>query len=314
MSDLDHLAGAGIDRLLEGAPIGIVALDSEGRVVSANHAARVMLSCDQGEPFVRYIHQDSRERFDRLVAEPRSSVELQLALDVGTKFAEVTCIPVETGDTVLFIADVSEKVALSRQLMSTRLPSRRLLHALQTANTTMGGYHELIGVMLEEEAVVAGERLTVIKRYHKEILRSLETVDRLLKMERLGGKRPDATTIPLNRKQVVVIDDETAIAEFIAELMRGMRHKVTTFADAGEALAFCIENGPDLHLVIVDHRMPVLSGTEFIERLHARHKTLPVILCTDDASLSSNAEDLTYLCHKPLDINELTRMVGELID
>lgn len=313
MNEVDQLPENTLARLLEGAPVGVVSLDNNREITATNYAARKLLDCDPGDPFAAFVHPDGIDRFEQLLAEPGGTAELQLGLGIGNKFVEATCIPIETGRTILFLNDISEKVALSRQLMSTRLPSKRLLHALQTANTTLLGYEELISVMLDEEPVVSGERLTVIKRYHKEMRRCLDTIERLLKMERLGGKRPEGRATPINRKHVVVIDDEIVIAEYLSELMRGMQYKVTIFADPREGLDFCIQNAASLHLVITDYRMPGLSGLDLATTLHESRAELPVVVCAEERIDEVSANEQTYVCLKPLDINELTRMVGELI-
>lgn len=299
--------------LLRRAPIGVVILDADRRIESTNEQAKMLLHCEPGTWFPDYVHETSADALT-LVLSAGTPQELQLVVAAASKakVVEARSIPVDDGRTALFLLDVSEKVALERQLRSLRQPSRKLMHELHTANTTMMGYAELVAVMLDEEPVMTNERLVVVRRYHSEMRKALENVNRLLKRERQGGMRPDATAIPLNRKHVVVVDDESTVAEFVAELMRGLQHKVSAFSDAQDAVRFCERNLNSIDLVITDHRMPDVTGPQLAESIHAIRSEVPVVMFTEEPGEFEQG-DGTYACQKPIDINELTHLVNELI-
>jgi CheY-like chemotaxis protein len=297
--------------ILAAAPIGILFIDTSNRIQFANPVARDFLDCDIERELIEFIHPDFSADFEVASQRYGEPHELKVNGASGTKTAEFYFLEPEGNRHIVFLTDVTEKVALGRQLLSTRQPSRKNLAQLQTANTTMMGYAELIAIMLEEEEIIAGERLTVIRRYHREIRKCIETIERLLKVERNGGRRPDAV-VPMNRRHVVVIDDEAPIAEFIAELMRGMQYKVTVFSSPREALGFCKENLASIDLVICDDQMPELSGSEIASAVHAMSDALPVVLCSEREP-DVSASEQTFLCHKPIDINELTKITAELV-
>ncbi|MEX0942469.1 MAG: response regulator [Pseudomonadales bacterium] len=297
--------------LLAHAPVGVILLNANLVIEKVNATAIEILGSVPGTNIMDLVHPDTATVFGQMLLDHKQPVELRLKVDLGSKVVEAMSLPPEDERQVLFVTDISEKVALGRQLRMSRYPSKKIMGQLRAANTTMLGYAELIAVLLDEEPVIAGDRLSVVKRYHKELRKSLDTVDRLLKQERLGGRRSDPT-VPLNHRHVVIVDDEVAITEYIAELMRGMRYRVSPFSNASEAITFCLDNASDIDLVIADHRMPQFSGQELAAALHNVRAEIPVILCSEqDDTITSDSQ--TYHCEKPIDINDLTRMVSDLI-
>ncbi len=75
------------------------------------------------------------------------------------------------------------------------------------------------------------------------------------------------------------------------------------FTDPVAALEWCLANEPDL--VIVDYMMPILSGTELVERFRARHPSVPVLMITASHETTLLYEALkigvTDFLTKPLD-------------
>ncbi len=299
--------------VLAAAPVAIVRIGSNGRIDWVNDAAFDLVGCSMGQDLRDCIHADALARFDQLADIPGDTADVRLKGQGGSRVASVVAVDPGDGARYFFFSDVSERVALSRQLRATQEPGRKLLHQLHTANATMTGYAELIAVMLDEEDVLEGERMTVVRRYHKEIRRCQQALDRLLKIARHGGKRPDSgTAVPINRRHIVVIDDEAAIADYITELMKGLQHKVTTFTEPGAALEFTVENAESIDLVITDHTMPTISGLDLASRVHATRESLPVLICPEQ-ELTFREDEQLFQCQKPLDINELIQIVSDLV-
>ena len=111
---------------------------------------------------------------------------------------------------------------------------------------------------------------------------------------------------------MAVIDDEPAITEFIAELMQGLQYRVSAFTDPRAALAWCRDNCESIDLVIVDHTMPAGEEGRLIESLLALPAEFSIVVCSDNADRFPETSR-TYLCHKPIDISELTQIVSDLL-
>lgn len=83
---------------------------------------------------------------------------------------------------------------------------------------------------------------------------------------------------------VYVVDDEPAIRDSLAMLLRSVDLESSTFADAKSFLA---AHKPRNHCCLVaDVRMPGMSGLELQETLSARGAGLPVIIITGHGDIS----------------------------
>ncbi len=78
--------------------------------------------------------------------------------------------------------------------------------------------------------------------------------------------------------RIFVIDDEPAIGENIQRLLRSLDLTVTAFQDPAKGVAAALANPPDL--VLLDMRMPAMSGEEVFARLHEALPEMPVIFLT----------------------------------
>jgi two-component system response regulator AtoC len=78
--------------------------------------------------------------------------------------------------------------------------------------------------------------------------------------------------------RILVIDDEAALGENIQRMLRLPGTTVSVCVDPAIGLAECLANPPDL--VLLDVRMPGMSGEELFARLHEAHPGLPIVFLT----------------------------------
>jgi FixJ family two-component response regulator len=107
---------------------------------------------------------------------------------------------------------------------------------------------------------------------------------------------------------IAVVDDDVAVRESLESLIRSAGMAVTVFASAEE---FLISAHPNkLDCLILDVRMPGLSGIELHRRLLASNYKVPVVFITahssDDRARSEASSEWTvaYLT-KPFSDDEL---------
>ncbi len=85
--------------------------------------------------------------------------------------------------------------------------------------------------------------------------------------------------------RILVIDDEAALGENIQRMLRLPGTIVTVFQDPVKGLADGLADPPDL--VLLDMRMPGMSGEEVFSRLHEAHPGLPIVFLTAFGSVES---------------------------
>jgi DNA-binding NtrC family response regulator len=111
--------------------------------------------------------------------------------------------------------------------------------------------------------------------------------------------------------RILVVDDEAALGENIRRMLRLPGTAVDVFVDPTKALAECLINPPDL--VLLDVRMPGMSGEELFARLHEAHPGLPIVFLTafgsvEGAVLAMRNGAFDYL-QKPFEREELVLVV-----
>jgi DNA-binding NtrC family response regulator len=91
------------------------------------------------------------------------------------------------------------------------------------------------------------------------------------------------------RSKVLIVEDDNAMAQMCAKLIRRRGHLPLITGCGHDALALVREAG-DIDVVISDIQMPHMSGVELLSRLRALDETLPVILVTGYAHLCSPSQ------------------------
>jgi len=116
-------------------------------------------------------------------------------------------------------------------------------------------------------------------------------------------------------KHVMVVDDEVDILTCLDEALSAEAYRVTAVASGAEALDLLAREVPDL--IILDLRMPQISGIEVLKELRAKHPELPIVVCTGLSGYRDDFDVVTSnvaaFLEKPLDIERVVRTVRELL-
>jgi CheY-like chemotaxis protein len=113
--------------------------------------------------------------------------------------------------------------------------------------------------------------------------------------------------VTASRGRILVVDDEAAIVEVLAEYLGSRGYAVRSTADGREALAAVARERPDL--VLLDLRMPGMSGLEVLARLREVAPGVPVIMLTATVDVAPAKEALRLgafgYVTKPFDFQQL---------
>lgn len=117
--------------------------------------------------------------------------------------------------------------------------------------------------------------------------------------------------------RVLLVEDEAAIANFIAEGLEEEGFAVDIAHNGKEGLRLALDNLPEYDLILLDWMLPGMSGIEICRAVRKEDKTLPVIFLTakdtvDDVvfGLETGAND--YL-RKPFAFEELLARMRVLL-
>lgn len=115
---------------------------------------------------------------------------------------------------------------------------------------------------------------------------------------------------------VLVIDDEQTIIKLLCAFLTDEGHRVWTAAHGQAGLAF-LERGLRPDVVLLDLRMPVLSGRAVVEAMQRRceWREIPIIVLTAQAPDSDEMPppgSYYALVQKPFDLDRLLTLINRL--
>lgn len=127
-------------------------------------------------------------------------------------------------------------------------------------------------------------------------------------------KHGDALTDPSAYSSVLIIDDEERFATMLAKRLH-LRGYVSTVMYDGESGLEALQQH-DFKVVLLDLRLPGISGEEVLERLKKKQPDLPVIILTGhgtdkDRELCMQLKAHAFL-NKPVNISSLVNLFEEI--
>lgn len=113
-------------------------------------------------------------------------------------------------------------------------------------------------------------------------------------------------------QNILIVDDDLATRNFIAETLHLEGYRVETAADGAGALS--ILDGWHPCLVLLDARMPVLDGLGVVEALRRKRIDVQVVLMTAANEGRAWAEQIAAAAYlaKPFDLDDLLSVVARL--
>jgi FixJ family two-component response regulator len=114
---------------------------------------------------------------------------------------------------------------------------------------------------------------------------------------------------------VYVVEDDAAVRDALAQLLEGKRFRVKLFESAERFLEAC--NPGQAGCLLLDMKLPGMSGIELQEALAARRVDLPIIFLTGHGDVPSSVRALRAgavdFLQKPADSRTLLARVSEAL-
>jgi len=127
------------------------------------------------------------------------------------------------------------------------------------------------------------------------------------------------------KKKVLMIDDDEELCEEMAEILRDEGYRVAMAFDGSRGKGLVEKY--DYDLLILDVKMPGLSGLDILERVKEQNMELKVIILTGkplsrslegEKSFKDKEDDILELADeiigKPFDVKILLNKIKELLD
>ncbi|MDL2408525.1 PAS domain S-box protein [Rhizobium calliandrae] len=111
---------------------------------------------------------------------------------------------------------------------------------------------------------------------------------------------------------ILAVDDDALVLMNTAFMLEDLGHTVLQ-AHSGEEALKLIEDHHDIHLVITDHSMPRMTGSEFAAAIAERMPDLPVILASGYAELPAGSNNDLPRLAKPFNQQQLAAVIAKAI-
>lgn len=99
-----------------------------------------------------------------------------------------------------------------------------------------------------------------------------------MEISTVPGKIPLLVRPAMEKKHVLVVDDEKLIRWSLKMLLEQSGYRVTAVEDGASALRVLAESSLDA--VLLDYRLPDMTGIDVLCELRKHHRDLPVLMVT----------------------------------
>jgi PAS domain S-box-containing protein len=119
-------------------------------------------------------------------------------------------------------------------------------------------------------------------------------------------------------QEILVVDDESAVAAFVTARLQQLGYRVAAFRDPREALAAHQQNPSRFQAIVTDLTMPHLTGIELIQRIRALGHDIPAVIITgygrDAGGAKLAALPVCEVLYKPFGGEELARTLNSVME
>jgi len=234
------------------------------------------------------------------------------AMPLGGRLAiSARCMPARDGPHGLANC---QYVCVSVQDTGTGMDEVTVKHALEPFFTTKGpGKGTGLGLpMVHGLAAQSGGAMQIRSR-----LGEGTTVELWLPMSaQTASEAQTPVTAPMQPGfscSVLLVDDDPLIAAATAEMLEDLGHVVVEAASGRRALDL-LSKGTKVDVVITDHAMPGMMGTELASAIRSQWPELPVILASGYAELPHGEDPGLPRLSKPYQQDELAARIAQVVD
>ena len=119
-------------------------------------------------------------------------------------------------------------------------------------------------------------------------------------------------TVPSRSCRVLLVEDDPMVAVTAASMLECLGHQVLMASSGTEALNF-LQGESTIDLVITDHAMPHMTGSELADQIRGIRPSLPIILATGYAEIPSSKESELPRLDKPYSLEDLVSLMDEIL-
>lgn len=117
-------------------------------------------------------------------------------------------------------------------------------------------------------------------------------------------------------KTVMIVDDQLGIRVLLEEVVKNAGYNVESFDNGTSAIESLDKVGPDL--LLIDYRLPLMTGCEVVEKIETKGAQIPVIIMSGVIDeVKEQAKDLQLVkgyLSKPFNIMEAQDLINKILN
>lgn len=125
----------------------------------------------------------------------------------------------------------------------------------------------------------------------------------------------DMRGILLSQSKILIVDDQMGIRLLLKEILKNEGYEIEEATTGKEAIDQISVNSFDL--MILDYKLPIMDGTEVLEKLEKDNVEIPAIvmsgLVENIASEAMKSKLVKSVIAKPFNINEFVEKVHDIV-
>ena len=110
--------------------------------------------------------------------------------------------------------------------------------------------------------------------------------------------------------RILAVDNEPSVTFSLRYIFTGPRYEISAVENGDAALARLDSGSERFDIIIVDQKMPHMTGVELVEEMRKRGITSKIMVLS--AHISSERMDVHVMFPKPFDIGQLRSAVDQL--
>lgn len=121
--------------------------------------------------------------------------------------------------------------------------------------------------------------------------------------------KPNGSTKEDSKPRIMIVDDERKIASLYASILEGAGYEVTHIVGDGLEAVNTIKKNQNVDLVIMDQKMPKMSGIEATDKIKQIKPDIKVIMISAYEIPRSNRGAFAAILEKPISKSQLLESI-----
>jgi len=159
------------------------------------------------------------------------------------------------------------------------------------------------GDLLVESSIGTGSDFYVYLPYFETEKDGVKEINSIIKASQTSG--------------ILIVDDDETIQAMLSETLATLGYKVFRAGDGETGLQRYMDNKSSIDLVILDMIMPHKGGEELYHLLKKENPQLKILISSgyspEESSISNIIDDETLFIQKPFTINEMSKIISEML-